>query len=269
MPSMERLRVPLFLALSEMRPGFGAADVDEIQRWLPRADGLPFEVVDVQVLADGHAAGLAALAAAAAAVRENGFEACLVGGVDSYLHADTIEWLESNRQLACAISRSAFVPGEAAGFCLLMSDKACARRGLRPLARVAAAAVGRETRLIKSRDVCLGNGLTAVVRSALSQLPSSRERINTVICDINGERYRAEEWAFVCLRLGQFFDDPTAYWSPADSWGDVGAASGPLFTMLACEAAVRGYISGPRTLVWASSEGGLRAAAILEAAGSN
>ena len=50
------------------------------------------------------------------------------------------------------------------------------------------------------------------------------------------------------MRLSQFFDDPTAYHSPAECWGDMGAASGSLFAMLACRASVRGYSKGPRSM---------------------
>ena len=43
----------------------------------------------------------------------------------------------------------------------------------------------------------------------------------------------------------------------------MGAASGPLFAMLACQAAARGYAKGKRTLLWSGSESGLRSAAVL------
>jgi 3-oxoacyl-[acyl-carrier-protein] synthase-1 len=144
-----------------------------------------------------------------------------------------------------------------------MAERARKRLDLGALARVLAVAIGRETKLIKTSDICLGEGLTATVQNAVSGLHPPSETINTVFCDINGERYRGEEWGFVCLRLSQYFDDPTAYVSPADCWGDMGAASGPLFAMLVCQAAARGYANGPRTLLWASSEGGLRGATVL------
>ena len=63
---------------------------------------------------------------------------CLVGGMESYFHPDTMEWLDANRQLAGSVSRSGFVPGEGAGFCLLMAEQVMARLGLKPLARVSA-----------------------------------------------------------------------------------------------------------------------------------
>jgi 3-oxoacyl-[acyl-carrier-protein] synthase-1 len=258
------LRLPVYLALPELRPGFTERDAEAVRSGLERLDGLPVDMAQVEISAKGHAAGLAVLKIAVEKIENGAFEACLVGGVESYFHPDTMEWLDENRQLAGADARSAFVPGEGAGFCVLMSERTCRRRGLDPLARVAGEAVGRETKLIKTSDICFGEGLTDAVRSAVAALSPPVQTISDVFCDINGERYRGEEWGFVCLRLPEYFDQPTAYQSPADLWGDTGAASGPLFAMLACRAAAKGYAKGPRTLLWASSEGGLRSAAVLE-----
>ena len=44
----------------------------------------------------------------------------------------------------------------------------------------------------------------------------------------------------------------------------MGAASIPLFTVLACQAAARGYAPGPYSLVWAGSEGGQRGALLIQ-----
>lgn len=256
-------RLPVYLGLPEPRPGFTEQDAEVVRSGLARIEGLPIEILRVNVSTEGHAAGLSALATATKQIQQGAFEACLVGGVDSYFQPDTMEWLDENRQLAGTVSRSGFVPGEGAGFCFLMAAHAWKRLGLSALARVHAVASGKETRLIKTSDICLGEGLTTTVKDAVSGLSLPAEMITDIICDVNGERYRGEEWGFVCLRLPQYFDDPTAYRSPADCWGDMGAASGSLFAMLACQAAVRGYAKGPRTLLWASSEGGLRAAAVL------
>ncbi len=263
-----RPRLPVYLGLPEIRPGFTAEDAKEVRAGLARFEGLPAQLSEVNVFAQGHAAGLAALAAATKQLQQGAFEACLVGGVDSYFQPDTMEWLDANRQLAGTVSRSCFIPGEGAGFCLLMTERTRERLGLRALARVLAVAVGKETKLIKTEDMCLGEGLAATVREAVSGLRLPTERINQIICDINGEHYRGEEWGFVCLRLSQYFDDPTAYLSPAECWGDMGAASGPLFAMLVCQAAARGISKGQRTMLWASSERGQRAVVVLEAVGN-
>ncbi len=257
------LRVPVLLGLPELRPGFDEQDAEAVRFGLGRFEGMPLEISEVRTFTAGHAAGLVALAAATEEIRRGAFEACLVGGVDSYFHPDTMEWLDENQQLAGADARSAFVPGEGAGFCLLLAERPSRYLGLRVLATVVTVALGNETKLIKTPDICLGEGLAETVQGALGRLNPPAEKINDVICDINGERYRGEEWAFVCLKLSQYFDDPTAYRSPADSWGDTGAASGPLFTMLACQAAEHGYADAHRTLLWTSSERGQRGAAVL------
>ena len=261
--SESRLRLPVYLALPEFRPGFDPRDAEIIRSGLVRLNGLPIDSTEVQVIAKGHAAGLSALATAAERIRRGVVSAALVGGVDSYLRSETLGWLDGNLQLVGASSRSSFVPGEGAGFCLLAGQALCERLRLEPLARVLAIHVGMEEKLNRGSAVCTGEGLTRTVQAVCSTM-SEDARIGDVICDINGERYRSEEWGFVCLRLSHFFTDPTAYLSPADCWGDTGAASAPLFAVLACQAAARSVANGSRTLVWASSEGGLRGAAVLD-----
>ncbi len=254
----------VFLGLPEIRPGFTATDAEAISSGLRTLKGLPIPLTEVQIFPFGHSAGFAAMNAASKAIQQGACEICLVGGVESYFHPDTMEWLDKNRQLAGEVSRSGFVPGEGAAFCLVMAEDACARLRLKPIARVQKVTLGTESKLIKTSEMCFGEGLSEAVEKAVAALNPPGARVNQIICDMNGERYRGEEWGFVCLRLSQYFDDPTAYHAPAECWGDMGAASGPLFVMLACHAILRGYSKGSRTLLWASSEGGHRGAVILE-----
>lgn len=258
-----RLRLPLFLGLPEPRPGFSPDDALLIRTHIAQTEGLPADISEVLIATHGHAAGLAALSTAAAQIRQGHLSACLAGGIDSYFHPDTMEWLDENRRLLSTIARSGFVPGEAAGFCLLMNEQACRESGLQPLALVSPGAMSMEPKHIKSSETCLGEGLSAAVSAAIANMPNPSARIDALYCDQNGERYRGEEWGFVCLRLGQHFEDPTAYHSPADCWGDVGAASGPLFAMLVCQANERGYAAGPHSMLCASSEGGMRSAIVI------
>lgn len=253
--------VPVFLALPEVRPGFSERDATEIGKRLSLLPELPCALGPVKTFPLGHAAGARAIQAGIAALA-GGHELCLVGGVESYLHAETIAWLDINRQLANADGRSSFVPGEGAGF-LVLSKRAPREPGLTVLASILSCETANERALIKTADVCLGEGLTAAVRQAVSRLGSGA-RVHDIVCDLNGERYRGTEWGFACLRVGKYFDDPLAYRAPADVWGDVGAASIPLFAVLTCQAAARGYARGPKTLLWASSEHGLRGAVVVE-----
>jgi 3-oxoacyl-[acyl-carrier-protein] synthase-1 len=75
---------------------------------------------------------------------------------------------------------------------------------------------------------------------------------------MNGEPYRADEFGFATVRAGGLFRDPAAFTAPADCWGDVGAASGPLFLSLADAAARKQYGPGPVLAAFTSSESGER-----------
>jgi 3-oxoacyl-[acyl-carrier-protein] synthase-1 len=125
---------------------------------------------------------------------------------------------------------------------------------------VRAAASTRETKLIKTDAIALGEGLTAAVSQTLA---GAREPVDEVYCDINGERYRSEEWGFVAMRLGTAFRDATAYRTAVNRWGDVGAATGALNLVLCAQAWQRAYARGPNAMIWGSSEGGLRSAVLL------
>jgi 3-oxoacyl-[acyl-carrier-protein] synthase-1 len=262
----ESARIPLFLGLPELRPGFTQNDVESICGELKNVHCPPLRIAGVQCFNQGHASGFVALAAAINRLKAQEADICLVGGVDSYFHPETLEWLDSNLQLQGSVSRSSFVPGEGAGFLLLSAAAEFAGVRKPAAAVITEPALGCEANLIKTSKVCVGSGLSDVISNALLVLSPQADKVQNIICDINGERYRAEEWGFASLRLSRHFRDPTAYWAPADCWGDMGAASAPLFAMLACQAAQRGYAEGGFSLIWVSSECGVRAAAIVKLA---
>lgn len=122
--------------------------------------------------------------------------------------------------------------------------------------------IARETKLIKTDAVCIGEGLTAAFRAALTGLPPG-ERVHNCFCDMNGETYRADEFGFAALRTRERFRSATDFVAPADCWGDIGAAGMSLHSALALIAHRKRYGKGPISLVWASSESGERGAVLL------
>ncbi len=259
--------IPLFLGLPPERPGRPEGLPEYLVQRLEMTKCSP-QIREVFTFASGHASGLIALKAGCELIQSGRCEFCTVGGVDSYLEFETLKWLESNNQLHQAgYLRKAwgFTPGEAAGFCLLGSDSAVKRYGLDSLSQVISVATAQEKNLIKTDTVCIGAGLSESFRTALKEVPPS-VKINHLICDQNGEIYRANEFGFTLARTAERFAEGGNFFAPAQFWGDVGAASGPLFAILAIAAAHKGYAKGPHTLMSTSSEGGERAAAILHTA---
>jgi 3-oxoacyl-[acyl-carrier-protein] synthase-1 len=81
---------------------------------------------------------------------------------------------------------------------------------------------------------------------------------------MNGEPYRADEFGFACLRTKEAFESASDFVAPADCWGDVSAATGPLSLALSTIAFRKTYANGPFSFLWASSESGERASALVE-----
>ena len=255
------LSCPILLALPEARPGFGEDDARDLERRL-RANPALRKGATVRTVARGHAGGLLALRLATEHLTGDDDGRCIVVGVDSYFDRRTLTWLAHNRQLSGPGIRSGFFPGEGACAVLVAAQHARRSLGWPSLATVRSVGVAREQRLIKTDTDNLGEGLTEAVTAAVRT--SGEGPIDSVYCDINGERYRTEEWGFTILRTAQWFRDPAGYVSASACWGDLGAASGPAAAMLACAAWGRGYAPGPRALVFGGSEAGLRACAVLE-----
>lgn len=265
-PVVARLKaeVPVYVGLPEERPGWVASDASHVVSALSAAAGKGLRL-RIEPRLSGHAAALAGLhEALTQAGRLGRCPLVIVGGVDSYHEIATLAWLRETHQWLEEDSRTGFAPGEAAAFVALMDASEARRLGLAPAATVRATATTRETRLIHGDELNLGEGLTAAVSEALSPLAGTQEKVENIHCDINGERYRSEEWGFVALRLGSAFRDVSAYHTPVRSCGDVGAATGALNLVMSAQAWRRGYARGPRTLVWGGSDAGLRAAVLLE-----
>lgn len=258
------LRLTAIVGLPESRPGLDPSLADAIR------DGLGDRLVsglagaNVHVLPIGHASGLMALEAGARLLHQDGAEFVLAGGVDSHVDADTLEWLDRCERLHVPTNGWGYIPGEAAAFCLLCTARTAERHGLDSLGSVGAFGAAEEANRIYTKTVCIGQGLTQAVRQTLDAMPAG-VTVDATICDQNGEAYRADECGFMLSRTSERFVAPTEFVAPADCWGDVGAASGPLFVLLAACAARKGYAKGSRTLLWASSEGGARSAALFEA----
>ncbi len=253
----------LLVNLPSPRPGLPDDLCDIVREHLVRE--FPHGIERIGVAPLGHAGGMMALRSASEYLRATPTAVCIVAGADSYLDPDALEWIEDTDQLHSAGERNnpqGFVPGEGAGAMLLVSADTASRMGLQPMDRIEGQGLGREAHLIRTESVCIGEGLTAAMRGALSGLPED-ERLTDVYCDLNGEPYRADEFAFAALRTRERFVAASDCVAPADCWGDVGAASAVLLVMLACIAGLKGYANGASALVWASSVTGERGAVVI------
>jgi len=260
----QRLPVPVVIGVPEIRPGFSFDFVEVIQDSVTNVmtNSAKLETA-VTMMPEGHAAGLMAFEEAAISIREGRAEFAVFGGIDSFDSVATLNWLSSCSRLKTSNNRFGFIPGEGAGFCLIVSTETISRYGLAGAATVRAVSTTEEAHPMGNDTVCTGTGLSAAFAGVLHQLPENRQ-VSRVLCDLNGERYRTDEYGFAALRHSRCFESVSNLISPVNRWGDMGTATGPNLINLAIESGKDGYAGGSFQLIWASSDSGKRSALLLE-----
>ncbi|MBA2479299.1 MAG: hypothetical protein H0V44_01450 [Planctomycetes bacterium] len=173
----------------------------------------------------GREAGCAAIAAAIAAGCPN----AVAGGVDSLVDPEAMSPLALEGRIRSDNAPSGFVPGEGAGFLALGADRS--------------GTGSRIDRALAQRSPELS--------SAIAELCSrdSGPLFSHVSASMNGEARWALPWAVTRARHGARFSSDLFLDHPAECYGDIGAASGPVMAGLATIDSRRG-----RTLVYASSD---------------
>lgn len=226
------------------------------------AAGLPGPAVASEKIAPSHAAALAGLVRAARLLADKQVDLCFVGGVDSWMDRELLFALNRQRRLKHSKSLEGFVPGEAAGFLAVTTPAAARARGQKVLCRITGLALAEEKVSADSDEACRGVGLAEAIHTAVGSLFNTT-RIDLIVCDLNGEPYRHEEWAAALPKCVSVSPEEFRLWHPADCIGDIGAASAATHLVLAALGLAADVTRRREALVWGSSENGLRGAALL------
>ncbi len=255
-------QLPVLIGLPEPRPGLSDFLNPLLLQSMEKLGRQKQLNLDITLIPNGHSSGLMALNQAREKITALETDYVLIGGMDSYLHKDTLSWLEKSGRLLCSYNSNGFIPGEAAAFCLLASPKIIEEINVPVKATVTGTACTQEENCFGSKRPCLGQGLTKAIQTSLIDL-KKEDLIQQVFCAFNGEDYPAKEWAYTSVRIGKRLENPENIISGTGSWGDVGAATGPLLICHAVHSGEWGYAKGPTSLLFTSSLGKDRAAALL------
>ena len=254
--------IPVIIGLPERRPGLAPQIDFVLERSLMESGTLPGVELSFDFLFQGHTSAFLALTKAREKLTSHPF--CVIGGVDSYHEAVTIEWLEiEKKRLFCQDNKDGFVPGEAAGFCLLSTMETARHYKLDVLAKILSFSSAEEKNEFDSGKNSTGQGLSSAIHETLKVLPENL-KIDQIYCSLNGESYNTLDYSYSILNIGKYIKDVGGYIAPFLSWGDIGAASGPVLISLATEAGRKNYAKGPINLITTSSLGRSRACALLE-----
>ena len=193
------------------------------------------------------------------------FDRCIVGGVDACTEGAAMAAAHHFNVLKAGEQASGYMPGEAAGWVMVESGNAAVGASPGVLAWIDAVAEAFETVDRTSPKPAIGIGLAAAIMQCLAQSPAVAADVGWLIGDLNGDAFRANDWGYALSRLVS--DHPWLGRSPlvlpAESFGEVGAAAGPVATCVAVRAFARGYAPAPTALVWLASYRGQRAAFLI------
>lgn len=221
----------------------------------------PIDAAASVAVAKGRAAGLIAFKQAAARLSRGDCELMLVGGVDSLVDLYVLGTLDLQGRVRNEVNSDGFTPSEGAAFLLLCTQATARARGFEGKTLVLGCALAREPGHLYGDDPYLGEGLATAVSALLSETPPPRP-IGCVYSSFNGERYWGREWGVARLRNARSFAEDHQMEHPAECFGDLGAAHGPMLAALAAHGLAGGYRRSP-CLVYASSDYGERGAALL------
>lgn len=211
---------------------------------------------------NGRAAGLMAIKRATAMLEAKEAEFILVGGIDSLVDLYVLGTLDMQGRIRNEVNSDGFSPGEGAAFLLLTLAETAAKKALTPLVQVLGIAMGHEPGHIYAEEPYLGEGLASTFSNLLAETPPAP--IGCVYASFNGERYWGKEFGVARLRNSSAFMPDHQMEHPAECFGDLGAAHGPMLAALAAHGISKRYRNSP-CLVYASSDYSSRAATLLAA----
>lgn len=253
--------VPLILAMPEDLPQVTYITPDALQANLLNQKDLPLHNNLVRYIRTGRAAGIEGLDLAQRYLFDQGEDYVLLGGSDSYWAYPRLSELDKDNRVLTPVSQDSFAPGEGAGFLLLTRHPERAMVRDHHIISLSSSGCSQEPGHLSSVEPYKGDGLDQAFKQALKDYTG--KAIDTIYASMNGENHWAKEYGVAYMRNKKSFSDTVKIEHPADCYGDLGAATGPILIGLAADDLLNQ--SGLAThLVYSSSDGAPRAAVRVE-----
>lgn len=266
MPEWPLEKVPLLVGLAEPgRPGGGGELAKCIIAQVQKRLGVEFHPRLSQTIAKGHTAGFEGLRMARELLQAPDVPGCLVCGVDSYINASSLFWLDQNWRLKREGHTDGVIPGEAAAAIYVQRQ---APQKTEAAIEVVGLGFSLEKATVISEEPLLALGLANAGRQALAEAGYGFHQLDFRLSDVTGENYGFREHALMEGRLARVVrKEPQPLWHAADSIGDTGAAAGVVQLVKATAAWAKDYTPGTRAACFASAVSGDRAVALLQYGG--
>ena len=256
------LRAQLFLcASSEKR--FGPEYGEACQRSLTRVLAERVSSPSVKMINKGNASLHYAVQETAKLIQVKPDTMCVIVCIDSLLDNATLNWLENTNSLKSSSfgRQSGLIPSEAVAFVIVEDLENAKKANKTILTRITSLGLSEEPHCRVSEQSGISKGLTEACNTALQ--PLKKQNICAVFSDLSGEEDRAREWGIVRQRIFDKDQNQPPLWTPADTYGDISAASGGVLACIVAEGFKRNWLPSP-VMIICSDDHGSCGAVILE-----
>jgi 3-oxoacyl-[acyl-carrier-protein] synthase-1 len=223
--------------------------------------GLRLDEAASHIFPVGRAAFLLALESALEALSTDPTRPILVGAVDTFLDLKLLATLGAEGRVLGPRVMDGFIPGEGAAFLLLGSAEQADADALVIQGAASSLDPGHRYGTAPAR----GEGLAQALELLRERASAPIAPIGATFAGFNGENFDAKLWGVAQLRHRDFFDPAMTLEHPASCFGDTGAATGAILTVLAATALGAKHRQGP-ALVWAASDHAERGCAVVTSA---
>ena len=256
----EVLGAPLLIGTTEKERPAALRDSEILLQDLDRDLLERLKPTLVKEFPQGQTAGFHALLFARDLFASRRASAALICGVDSYISAVALDWLQRTSRLKTPANSDGVIPGEAAA-CILVTKAAPIDRAL---VRVSGLGFAHESASVLDEAPLTGTGLVSAARAALVDAGMRLEQVSFRLSDVTGESYGFKEQSLMISRMLRSRRESFPLWHCADSIGDVGAAAGVCHLVVAHRAFLKKYAPGTSSICCTSSVFGDRAVAVVQ-----
>jgi len=188
-------------------------------------------------------------------LREKTIDRCIVGGIDSLTESTTVELLNELGLLHTPVNGQGFFPGEAAAFVLLERFESAKMRNAKIEGFIDSPKIGKASYHRFSEESPNGLVLSKTISQSFSNLCIPIQEVGLSIGNLNGDTWLAKEFGYALSQMNHS-GLPVNYeiWSPAQHFGEIGAATGAAAICLGIRAFVGGYSKSNDILIWIVSE---------------
>lgn len=219
--------------------------------------GLPVQISQCISVSEDNTGFISSCFEVTELLNQDNIERVIVVCVDSNIDAYALSWLNGTLQLKTSARPNGLIPGEGSVAILIEKEKSMNRRGVKSLLTIDSASTKKEDNDIFSDVPNTGDGLRKAIEEVLSSQYQDTLFSGSIYSDLNGEQWRAREYAGARVNLLNKVLAPNVIEIiPATSLGDVGVVHVALSICMMIESKRRGYSHSDNALIVASSASG-------------